>query len=313
MNLESERAGPYLRALRASLEALAPNEDHVPLAEAVRHLRALDPAVSGDLLAPAEVVDASGMPAYPWMSRAEAEVAVVLRSAGPTESRVRHAEGLDAALGARLRARRRLHALGGEGALLPSTRLSAAVKWMGEGTRWALAYDRLSPEGLWMRVRAELVTAGSGAGPLGIGKDGQATVDERLQHVLTRHAETRLGDLRDVLGELTGAEAVRLSRGVVGPFWFPGVVIPDGLPAGLGEGLLLHAAVEVMSQDVHASAHLDPWHPAPGGERVPEGYGVYRERRFAARGTAYEAAREWAESAGMRNVVVPVGARRRRL
>ena len=75
MKLAPERAGPYARALRVALEALAPNEDHVPLAAASRHLRALDPAVSGTLLTPAEVVDATGMPAYPWMERVEAEAA----------------------------------------------------------------------------------------------------------------------------------------------------------------------------------------------------------------------------------------------
>ena len=313
MKLSPERAGPYARALRVALEALAPNEDHVPLAAASRHLRALDPAVSGTLLAPAEVVDATGMPAYPWMERVEAEAAVLSRSEAPTEARIRHAERLDPDLGERMRARVSLQALFAEGDVLPTTRLQAAVKWMGEGTRWTLAYDHLVADGRWERIRAEVLAPGRGAGPLGISKDGQATVDERLQHVLTRHAGNRLSDLRDVLAEVTEAEVERLSRGVLGPFWFPGVVLPDAVPAGVGEGLLLHATVEVVSRDVTHSVHLDPWLPAPAKERVPEGYGVYRERRFAGKGTAYQAAREWAESAGMKNVVVPIGVRRRRL
>ncbi|MFT5460251.1 MAG: hypothetical protein ACI9K2_006768 [Myxococcota bacterium] len=312
MKLSPERAGPYARALRAALNALAPNEDHVPLREADRHLAAVDPAVSGDLVGPAEVDPSTGMPAFAWLERVVAEAAAAERSDPPSLAQVRHAESLDAALGARMRSRRQLHLLLAEGPVLPLTRLVVALKWEGEGAVWSLSYDRLAPAGYWVRIRAELAGGRRSAGPLGLTKDGVATVDETLQHLLTRQFETRLTDLYDVLRECTEAEPVRLSRGWLGPFWFPGAVLPTGVPAALGEGLLLHAAVEVLSRDVATSAHLDPWRSAPK-ERLPPGYGVFRERRFAAKGRAYIAAREWAERAGFRNIVVPIGAQGRRL
>ena len=76
--LPPARVGPYLRALAAGLHSLAPHEDFVPLAAAEAHLHALDPALSGALLGPAEVHPLSGLPAFPWMERALAEQVLAL-------------------------------------------------------------------------------------------------------------------------------------------------------------------------------------------------------------------------------------------
>ena len=95
MELPSERVGPYLRALLAGLEALAPNEDFVPLEEAAAHLRALDPANGGALLLPAEVDDGSGLPSFGWLERARAEQ-VVAGSGGHGHREAMELDGLDA-------------------------------------------------------------------------------------------------------------------------------------------------------------------------------------------------------------------------
>ena len=107
MILPQERVGSYLRALRSGLEALAPNDDFVPLAEALNHLDALAPSVSGEVLSPAEVHDDSGLPALPWLSRVTAEQRVALQGQAETDTsdaEIRRAARLDPALGARLRA-----------------------------------------------------------------------------------------------------------------------------------------------------------------------------------------------------------------
>ncbi|MDP7112416.1 MAG: hypothetical protein QGH45_10645 [Myxococcota bacterium] len=169
MELPRERIGPYTRALQAGVDALAPNDDHVPLPRTLAHLQALDPALSGDLLLPGEVDDRSGLPAFVWMERALAEQAV--------------------------------------------------------------------------------------------------------------------------------------SRGALGPFWFPGFPLPDGVPATLGRGLVLHSTAEVVGDDVHTSAHRDPLIAPDPEERPPDGTWLYRERRLAVSAGLIDAARSWAADRGC---VVPV-------
>ncbi len=312
MILVRERAGPYIRALRSALHALAPDRDHVPLAAALHHLAALDPALSGTVIAPAEVEVGTGMPSFTWMERVVAEGAV-RREAMADEQRLRRAEALDGVLGARLRARAALREHIEDGELLPVSRLQARLRRV-EGRRdWSLAYDRIAPDGRWVRVRVTLNDVGSG-GPLDVDRRGRALVDPGLQHTLARHFATSVVALREVIADAAGGRAERVSRGILGPFWFPGIAIPEGLPPHLGTGLLLHASTEVIGADVHAGRHLDPWISAPANESIPDGYGVFRERRFAASGAAFEAARAWSAASGFQNVVVPVGkAPRKRL
>jgi len=313
--LPSERVGPYLRALEASLEALAPNDDYVPLSEAVAHVRALAPGVGGELLAPAEISARTGMPAYAWLERAQAEQVLARRSRDsddPTDDELARAASLDADLGARLRDRRDLHRHLRRHDLLPALRTTGAVRRL-DPHDVALCYDRMAPDGRWVRIRGEVRVRERRAGPLRIGSEGRLHLDERLQHFLTRHFTDRLDALHAQLAEVCEGEVRRLSRAWLGPFWFPGVQLPDDVPAALGTGLLLHASAEVMSTDIEASRHLDPWRPPPPDEQVPEGLQVFRERRFAATGRVVAVARAWAEGKGFRNVVVPVhgGARRR--
>jgi len=96
---------------------------------------------------------------------------------------------------------------------------------------------------------------------------------------------------------------------VLGPFWSPEVAIPGDVPSALGRGLLLHASTEVVAEDVHTSAHRDPWRSSPA-EHAPDGYGIFRERRFAAGGAALDAARGWVGAHGARALVVPIGGHR---
>ena len=103
-----------------------------------------------------------------------------------------------------------------------------------------------------------------------------------------------------------GARVVRLSRGALGPFWFPGFPPPDGVPSDLGRGLILHQTVEVVGQDVRTSAHRDPLVPADPDERPPAGAGIYRERRLAVSAGLLGPVRAWADSRGTDVPVVPL-------
>lgn len=318
MELPAERVGPYVRALRASLDALAPNEDHVPLSAALDHLHALDPALSGRVLFPAEVSAHTGMPAYPWLERARSEAVLAARGSDetdPTDAHLEHAASLDPDLGARMRDRRALHRHLRVAELLAPTRIGGAVRRVAPSgnTQVALAYDRMVPDGRWVRIRLELTTPGPPTGALRLDRAGRLVIDESVQHLLTRHFPIHLMPLRAQLEDALQGRVVRLGRSWVGPFWFPGMVLPDDVPPELGHGLLLHAATEVVAADVHESRHLDPWEPAPE-EVAPEGHGTFRERRFAASTEPLaEAVRAWCADRGVRpQVVVLQGGRRRR-
>ncbi len=311
MRLNAERAGLYVRALQAGLQALAPHEDHVPLAAALAHLRAMDPLLSGDVLSPAETDDRTGMPAFPWMERtvAEAEMARAGNDGDdPADGELARVETLDPALGRRLRSRRALHRHLRHHAVLPVVRLSATLRRRRPRETYTLAYDRLAPGGLWIRVRCE-VESGPGGIPgdlLAVRPDDRVAVDAGLRHVITRHLGTPLLALRSQLVAVTGARVTRLARSAVGPFWYPGVEAPAHVPPALLSGLLLHLSTEVVAGDVHTPAHRDPWLPAPADERPPEGQGIFRERRFAATPPLMEPLRRWAAAAGCEVVAEPL-------
>lgn len=323
MKLPVERIGPYVRALGTGLNQLAPHGDFVPLVPALAHLRALDPGVSGDQLLPAEVSDGTGMPSFGWMQRVISEKVLSDEGRDPSEEDIDRAARLDPELSRRLLHRRLLRVHVREHELLPVTRLDCAVRRLGEITEITAAYDRLAPDGRWLRIRfivrapvaARAFSKGIQArtitvGPFTILPGGRLHVDPLLQHLLTRHFATSLMLLREQLEAHTAATVVRLSRGWIGPFWFPGVTLPEGVPAELGRGLLLQLASEIVAEDVHHAAHLDPLLD-PGDEVVPSGQRVFRERRFAASGNVMGPLGAFCQAAGIRCPITPIEGRSR--
>ncbi|MEN0063705.1 MAG: hypothetical protein AAGA48_16250 [Myxococcota bacterium] len=317
MELSFERVGPYIRALRAALDALAPNEDFLSLSAALDHLHALDTAVSGSLLFPAEVSRRTGMPTYSWLERVRSEAVLARRSdpdGDPSDDQLERAKALDAELAARMRDRRSLYRHLRTAELLSATRLVGAVRRVGDSgwTQVALAYDRLVPDGRWVRVRVEAKTPGPPTGALRLDPQGRLIIDEALKHLFTRHFATPMLALRTQLEDVLGAELLHLGRGWTGPFWFPGVALPADIPEELGQGLLLQSSVEIIARDVRESRHLDPVEPEPD-EALPEGYGRYRDRRFAANDDALmTAVRAFCAARGVTASVVPMGLSRSR-
>lgn len=314
MKLPADRAGPYLRAVRAGLQALAPNEDHVPLSEADAHLRALEPQLGGDVLAPHSVDPVSGLPDFGWMERAAAEQSVAQGGAqegpqvvGAAHHDWRRAARLDSVLAARMQARERLHEFLRDHSILPVTRLHAALRRRGEDWDYSLAYDRMMPGGGWMRLKVELSgPAKWSAGLLETRSDGGVTVDPGFRHLLARHSLTPIAALHTHLQESLSVSVPRVSRGLVGPFWFPGLDLPSDAPDALRGGLALHLALEILGEDVHTPVHRDPWVPRRQGEPVPAGFGVFRERRFAVAPGMVAGVRSWAAACGAPTIVVPI-------
>lgn len=285
MLLPEPRVGPYLRAFRAGLEALAPHDDYVPLDEQLTMLLALDPECSGPLLLPAEIDSRAGLPALLWMERARAEQDQARASEDSSDLDLERAYTLDHALGVRMEARLRLHRLLRLQKLLPSSRLQAVLK-RSEGTPLVeLSYDHLAVGSAWERLRFDVeapLPFGDG-GALELQPDGRTVgVHPGLRHLLARHAPTTLVALHHQLQESLGGRVTRLARSRVGPFWFPGISLPEQVPPALARGLVLHLSSELVGEQVGSSRHLDPWVPPPPGELVPRGCRIYRERRFCA-------------------------------
>ena len=313
MELPRQRVGPYLRALQAGLYALAPHDDYVPPARAVAHLQALDPRLSGDLLFPAEVDDRSGLPAFVWLARATAEQALAreVSSAGDGaldgDEDLRHLEQLDGDLADRMRHRAALRRHLRQWDLLSASRLEVVQRRRGNIEDFRAAYDCLSPTGLWVRIHADLSgPPGWADGLLTTCDDDSVVAETGLLHLFARHAATPLLALAHQLGAGTGGHATRLARSAVGPFWFPGFPHPAGVPAELTKGLLLHLVTEVLGEDVRRSATRDPFHGDDADERIPEGAGIFRERRFAASVSLVDATRDWARARGCEVAVVPL-------
>ncbi len=316
MQLTGAQAGPYLRALQAGLHALAPNDDYVPVGEALAHLQALDPRLSGTLLLPAEVDDRSGLPAFVWLERALAEQSLARAGdaaadgAVETEEEAERLARLDPELAERMRARVALHAHLRRHDLLPTSRLVVRPRRRGAVEAYRAAYDSLSATGLWVRARLELEgPRGWAAGLLDTRPDGSVRTDAGMQHLLARHVNTPLLGMVAQLAAGSGARITRLARSVVGPFWFPGFPRPRQVPEALGRGLLLHLYTEVVGADVVHSAHRDPLHAGDPDEEPPEGCGIYRERRFAASPALVGVLRDWSRAQGCDVAVVALAPR----
>jgi hypothetical protein len=158
-----------------------------------------------------------------------------------------------------------------------------------------------------MRLRVELSgPARWSDGLLSHRADGRVSVDPGFQHLLARHSVTPISALRHHLGEALTVQVPRISRAFLGPFWFPGMSLPDGAPEAAAGALVLHGSLEVLGVDVLRSVHRDPWVPRRVGETVPEGCGLFRERRLAASPHAIEGLSSWSRDQGAPIEVVPL-------
>ncbi|HJN74159.1 MAG TPA: hypothetical protein QGF58_09530 [Myxococcota bacterium] len=301
MELGPERAGPYLRALRAALETLAPHGDYVPLSEATALLEALDPALSADVVLPARAEPASGMPDFAWISRVVAEQHLASRGDDDTDlddESIERALRLDPDLGQRMQARRRLHRFLRRNPILPSSRLIAALHRRKPTIDVTVTWDRLAADGRWRRVRCTVRWPSRHfLGPIELTEEG-IFVPEGVVHLFSRHADVPILGLREQLAAGLGGQILRLSRGTIGPFWFPGIKLPRGVPEDLGSGLLLHLVSEILAEDVQESRHMDPLLPDES-EDVVEGVGLFRQRRFAASPPVLAAVQDWGAATGM--------------
>lgn len=297
MKLRAERAGPYVRALAAGLYALAPHDDFVPMAEALATLRALDPALSGDLLLPATVDPTDGMPSVAWVQRARAEQTIV--GEPPDVASIARARVSDPQLADRMAARAALWRFLSDATLLPASRVVVAARRLGDVNALTARFDRLAPGG-WERLRLEL-TAKRLTGPIWLDDAGQIQAHDSLRHLLARHAAAPLDAIREQVASTLGMSVTRVSRGRIGPFWFPGVTLPYAVPKALGQGLTLHLSVEVLAEEIQRSAHQDP---LTKPLTPPEGMRVFQQRRFAATADVLQSLTRWSAERGVQTVPV---------
>jgi hypothetical protein len=192
-----------------------------------------------------------------------------------------------------------LHRLLRGGALLPTSRLTAAQRYTGPVSTYRIRFDHLLPGAGWMRITADLSgPRGWDIGLLEAGVDDHVKADTGLRHLFLRHGVTPLLVLFDSVQNLVMVEILRLSRTFVGPFWFPGLPLPEHAPEALRDTLVLHMFQEGGAKAVHDSFHRDPWVPPTLGAPPPAGFGLFRERRFAVPTARIKATRQWADPRG---------------
>ena len=305
--LPDHRVGPYIRALRAGVRILAPDADHVSAAALGVHLEALDPHVSGPLLLPGRIDLRSGLPNLAWMDRvrAERDASVGVRATDP--KRVEAIRRTDPELAERLMGRVRMLGVVGQHALVPELQVQAQMVRRGEGRnadgrRVRITLDRRIPGAGWTRIRVEADNPEQGRVVRSVGLGGDVVLQAGFADLLARHVVSPLAGLHGVLREVAGLQVHRLSRGVLGPFWFPGGPEPEGAPEWSRGALVLHLGLEVIGVEVRNSAHHDPF--VRGLVAGVEGGGVFRGRRLAVSPGRVDAARAWvAERVGVADVV----------
>lgn len=304
MKLPSNRVSPYLQALKSGLQSLAPNNDYVPLRECLAHLTVLSPQTSGALYGPAEIHQESGMPAFVWMERPLAEQSVVLEtdpSTDPTPQQIKRAIELDETLGRRIQFRHQSHTILRRAALLPRTRLDVVLRRLKGETIVTATYDRMEPMGHWVRIRLDLRGAAGQTllGPVTIVNRTTLVIDPGFEHLFTRYSQTPFWGLKQAIEEVTPvSDIIRLSRSQIGPFWFPGITIPKGVPESLNQGLILHSSLQLLGEEIRQTSHADPLLPV-ASETVPEGLGWFQQRRFAASPNMAAPLKKWCATQGV--------------
>lgn len=329
MILADNRVDAYLRALAAGLRALAPAEDHVPSAVLHATLSALSSERSGTLLGPAGLHPHSGLPELPWLARALAEQRVARSDSEPSDAgRIARAKLLEPALGERLEQREHLREFLRQNALLKDVNIVTIIRSYKPKLSIGVMFDYVSIDGLFMRLRMEGTRAKDSPG-LRLNDAGALEPEEGLLRLLSRHALDPLPALLEVLERALGVRVARLSRGALGPFWFPGVALPAGVPVALGRGLLLHMASEVLLSEAFPSegrplGALVSTRSAPLGSssppmiptirhdplavelEAPRGWRLFQERRFSASSTVSPDLYAWLLERGSRCEVLPL-------
>ncbi len=314
--LPQDRVSGYLRAMGTALDRLGPNEDFVPLTESLAVLHALSPGLSGPLLAPAELSPV-GMPAFAWISRLYSEQVLALKTepSGDTpQADIDRALALDPELGARVAGRRNLHRFLRDQSLLPSRRVFGALKRRKPVLELRLYFDHVDALGRWVRVVADLreapraglsggLSRSHRVGPASLDRNGQVVLESGVLDLFMRHAAVPLDALHAQLTEAFG-ELTRLSRSAVGPFWFPSIALPPGIPADLGQGLALHLSTECIALDIAASSSQDPMHPK--AETGPGDMERYVGRRVACSSSLVDPYSEWSQVLGTRLEILAI-------
>ena len=323
MNLADDRVDAYLRALAAGLRALAPAEDHVPGAVLHATLAALSTELSGTLLGPAGLHPLSGLPELPWLARALAEQRLARGEPEAADAdRIARAKLLEPALGERMEQRERLREFLRQNALLNDVNIIVITRSYNPTIRAGVMLDYVSADGLFMRLRLEGDWARTSPG-LRPSPAGPLEPGEGLLRLLSRHALDPLPALQELLERALQVRVTRLSRGALGPFWFPGVALPAGVPPPLGRGLLLHMASEVLLREelppgalAHPSALGEPTKASPAPAichdplaktlDAPPGWRLFQERRFSASFAVSPALHAWLRERGARCEVLPL-------
>jgi hypothetical protein len=228
-----ERLSAWLAAFDVALRSVGLREEHPPLPRLRRRLQALDPARTGDLFLPAEISPRSGMPAASWWGRPLAEA----RAGGGPDDAGR-AAALDAALGRRVAARTFVRGLLADDAAAPrlTARVRRAPSEIVVTLDLALADDR--------QARLGVVLTTGPDGPFSVSA-GAVRAEPEVEDTLARLAGLETAGIEAILTERWRARIAQVSRGVVGPAWFPGIAVPDGAPSGLSAGFALCATTEV--------------------------------------------------------------------
>ncbi len=308
ISLPYERVGPYLRALRAGLSALAPNTDHPDPLALDTHLQALDPSLSTTLLLPARLDPGSGLPDATWMDRARAEVAAA-QHVRPTEpARIDAIRAADPELAERLTGRSKLLAWLATRPLAPDMWVEARLVRRGEGRaaagrRVRVTLDRRVPRVGWVRLRVDVDDpAARGAVVRAYTRQDGVDLEPGFAELLARHVVSPLAGLHEIIRSATDLRIHRLSRGILGPFWFPGGPEVAEAPAWVAGALVLHQGLEVIGEEVRARTHHDPF-TKPLFPPNPN-LGTFRSRHLAVSAHRLDAARTWfRECVGVANVV----------
>ncbi|HCH62035.1 MAG TPA: hypothetical protein DFR83_04465, partial [Deltaproteobacteria bacterium] len=295
---------------RAGLQVLAPGRDHPALGPLDAHLHALDPVLSETLFLPAYVDPQTGLPALSWMDRVRAEQLASQQTRLVDLHRIDAIRNADPVLARRLAGRRQVVAWLEGRIISQEFGVVAELVRRGEGRRAAghrvrITLDRRIPRAGWTRLRVDVDARSDRASDIFQRIEGASVVlQEGFVALLSRHVVSPLPGVHSILNGLGALSVHRLSRGTIGPFWFPGGPLPEDVPEWAKGSLVLHLGLEVIGREVRTRTHHDPF--TRSLQAPNESIGTYRGRRLAVSPHSVEAVEAWCRSATGVAEVVPL-------
>ncbi len=192
----------------------------------------------------------------------------------------------------------------------PISQTSASLRGKrGATTAFSVVLDKLDVNSLFLRYSIDLVQ-NANAQALQLSTDEVALQSEALKSLVYRFASLDAKYTFITLGAIAGLRVEKVTKGTIGPVFFPGGKdIPDWLTGFVNtKGMVASFGVEIAATNIVESSSNDPLFPEhpnriSGDVNLDSKFSFFRDRKFAVEKKNVRALRSILEVKGYKSIV----------